>query len=146
VSSIWDRRIAAKRETLTIQTALLAVRVPVPRLLLLQNLRWWRSVLRLMVQLFVLHPSPVLLGLNQILDWLANPALFLSPIHKIGWLTSVWAYCDRQQISGYPHITIAMCKLHGLPFGLSFIGCKNSDNALLSFAYALKKTRVCQPD
>jgi amidase len=42
-------------------------------------------------------------------------------------------------ISGYPHITIPMGKLHGLPLGMSFIAGESSDIALLSMAYAFEK-------
>ena len=45
-------------------------------------------------------------------------------------------------ISGYPHITLPMGKLHGLPLGLSFVGGANSDEALLSMAYAFEKNQV----
>ena len=45
-------------------------------------------------------------------------------------------------ISGYPHITLPMGSLHGLPLGLSFVGGANSDEALLSMAYAFEKNQV----
>ena len=45
-------------------------------------------------------------------------------------------------ISGYPHITLPMGRLHGLPLGLSFLGGADSDKALLSMAYAFEKNQV----
>ncbi len=45
-------------------------------------------------------------------------------------------------ISGYPHITIPMGKLHGLPLGMSFIAGEDADAALLSMAYAFEKEQA----
>jgi len=47
-------------------------------------------------------------------------------------------------ISGYPHVTLPMGKLHGLPVGLSFVAGANSDAALLSMAYAFEKNHTDQ--
>ena len=45
-------------------------------------------------------------------------------------------------VSGYPHVTLPMGELHGLPLGLSFLGGANSDQALLSMAYAFEQKQV----
>jgi amidase len=39
-------------------------------------------------------------------------------------------------VSGYPHVTVPMGLVHGLPVGLSFIGEAWSEARLLSFAFA----------
>lgn len=41
--------------------------------------------------------------------------------------------------AGYPHVTVPMGGVHGLPIGLSFIGAKNEDVKVLSFAYAYEQ-------
>jgi amidase len=42
-------------------------------------------------------------------------------------------------ISGYPHLTLPMGQLHGLPVGLSFIGGENKDFELLEMAYCFEQ-------
>ena len=42
-------------------------------------------------------------------------------------------------VSGYPHITQPMGKLHGLPVGLSFAGPAYSEKALIGLAYAYEQ-------
>jgi len=42
-------------------------------------------------------------------------------------------------IAGYPHATAPMGTVHGVPVGLSFIGAKDADAAVLSFAYAYEQ-------
>ena len=44
-------------------------------------------------------------------------------------------------ISGYPHITVPMGNLQGLPLGLSFMGGINSDKSLLDLAFAFEQNR-----
>jgi amidase len=39
-------------------------------------------------------------------------------------------------VSGYPHVTVPMGLVGGLPVGLSFLGERWSEAKLLSFAYA----------
>jgi amidase len=39
-------------------------------------------------------------------------------------------------VAGYPHLTVPMGQVKGLPVGLSFIGPKWSDQTILSFGYA----------
>ncbi len=45
-------------------------------------------------------------------------------------------------ISGYPHITLPMGDLSGLPLGLSLMGGKSSDKLLLDLAYAFEQHRL----
>jgi amidase len=42
-------------------------------------------------------------------------------------------------IAGYPHLTVPMGYVNGLPVGLSFIGPKWSEKTLLSFGYAYEQ-------
>lgn len=42
-------------------------------------------------------------------------------------------------IAGYPHASVPMAQVHGVPVGLSFIGAKNDDAAVLSYAYAYEQ-------
>ena len=44
-------------------------------------------------------------------------------------------------IAGYPHLTVPMGQVKGLPVGLSFIGPKWSDGLLLSLGYAYEQAR-----
>jgi amidase len=43
-------------------------------------------------------------------------------------------------IAGYPHLTVPMGLVRGLPVGLSFIGPRFSDGALLRYGYAFEAT------
>jgi amidase len=42
-------------------------------------------------------------------------------------------------VAGYPHITVPMSLVHGLPVGLSLVGPAWSDAALLGYAYAFEQ-------
>ena len=44
-------------------------------------------------------------------------------------------------VAGYPHLTVPMGLVHGLPVGLSFIGPKWSEPLLLSLGYAYEQAR-----
>ncbi|MDB5479946.1 MAG: amidase [Caulobacteraceae bacterium] len=44
-------------------------------------------------------------------------------------------------VSGYPHLTVPMGEVSGLPVGLSFIGPAWSESTLLSLGYAFEQTR-----
>jgi amidase len=44
-------------------------------------------------------------------------------------------------IAGYPHVTVPMGQVHGLPVGLSFIGAAGRDGALIGYAHAFEGTR-----
>ncbi len=44
-------------------------------------------------------------------------------------------------VSGYPHITIPMGKLHGMPLGISFTASAFSEQMLFSLAYAFEQNR-----
>jgi amidase len=42
-------------------------------------------------------------------------------------------------VAGYPHVTVPMAPVHGLPVGLSFVGTAWSDAALIGYAYAYEQ-------
>jgi amidase len=42
-------------------------------------------------------------------------------------------------IAGYPHVSVPMGTVHGIPIGVSFIGAKDSDAAVLAFGYAYEQ-------
>jgi amidase len=42
-------------------------------------------------------------------------------------------------IAGYPHLTVPMGQVHGLPVGLSFIGAKWDEAKLIGFGYAFEQ-------
>ena len=44
-------------------------------------------------------------------------------------------------VAGYPHLTVPMGLVKGLPVGLSFIGPKWSEGLLLSLGYAYEQAR-----
>jgi amidase len=44
-------------------------------------------------------------------------------------------------IAGYPHLTVPMGLVKGLPVGLSFIGTKWSEQLLLNLGYAYEQAR-----
>jgi amidase len=42
-------------------------------------------------------------------------------------------------IAGYPHVTVPMGDVHGIPIGLSIMGAKDADAAVLSWGYAYEQ-------
>jgi amidase len=42
-------------------------------------------------------------------------------------------------VAGYPHVTVPMGAVHGLPVGLSFVGAAWSEGRLVSYAYAYEQ-------
>ncbi len=49
-------------------------------------------------------------------------------------------------VAGYPHATVPMGTVHGLPVGVSFIGGKDNDAKILSFAYAYEQATMHRVD
>lgn len=49
-------------------------------------------------------------------------------------------------IAGYPHLTVPMGEVHGVPLGLSFMGGKDSDAAILAYGYAFEQATQLRPD
>ncbi|RYY22721.1 MAG: amidase [Sphingomonadales bacterium] len=86
----------------------------------------------------------------------ANATILVSPTYGTPWLSDPVAgdqysgpsASTLPAISGYPHLTVPMGLVSGLPAGLSFIGSAYSDGELLSAGYAYEqatKARVA-PD
>src|SRR5690606_3662861 len=42
-------------------------------------------------------------------------------------------------ISGYPHLTVPMGEVHGVPLGVSFIGGRNHDADVLGYGFAYEQ-------
>ena len=42
-------------------------------------------------------------------------------------------------VAGYPHVTVPMGAVEGLPVGLSFVGAAWSEGKLISYAYAFEQ-------
>ena len=49
-------------------------------------------------------------------------------------------------IAGYPHVTVPMGTVHGVPVGFSFMGAKDDDAAVLSFGYAYEQRTHLRAD
>jgi amidase len=80
------------------------------------------------------------LGANQ-LDVLVAPTMgpawltdLIDGDHAVG-----GAISTPPAMAGYPHVTVPMEPVHGLPVGLSFVGTAWSDAALIGYAYAYEQ-------
>ena len=49
-------------------------------------------------------------------------------------------------IAGYPHVTVPMGTVHGVPVGISFMGAKDTDAAVLSYGYAYEQRTMHRAD
>lgn len=63
----------------------------------------------------------------------------VDPINGDVWPDSWPGYGGHAARAGYPHATVPMGGIHALSVGLSFIGAKNSDADILSYAYAYEQ-------
>ncbi|MEN3368587.1 MAG: amidase [Verrucomicrobiota bacterium] len=71
---------------------------------------------------------------------------FIAPTRSPAWLTDLVSG-DRSSgscsalpaVAGYPHITVPMGYVHGLPVGISFFGIAYSEPKLISLAYAFEQ-------
>jgi amidase len=79
-------------------------------------------------------------------------AFLIAPTYGPAWLSDT-VYGDQYNgpsatqlpaVSGYPHLTVPMGKVQGLPVGLSFIGPRWSDAALLKAGYAFEHLPAAQ--
>jgi len=74
--------------------------------------------------------------LDAILSVTLGPAWKIDKVngdHYVGGISSYAA------IAGYPHITIPLGEVHGLPIGLSIMGKAQSEKQLIAIAYTLEK-------
>lgn len=49
-------------------------------------------------------------------------------------------------VSGYPHLTVPMGNVHGIPIGLSFMGARDTDAAILAYGYAFEQATQLRPE
>ncbi|MFT6779522.1 MAG: amidase [Paraglaciecola sp.] len=63
----------------------------------------------------------------------------MDPINGDVWPNNWPGYGSHAARAGYPHVTVPMGGIHGLSVGLSFIGSKNADAKILSYAYAYEQ-------
>ena len=68
-----------------------------------------------------------------------GPACLIDPILKDQFVGD--GVCQMPAVAGYPHLTVPMGEVSGLPVGLSFIGPAWSESTLLSLGYAFEQTR-----
>lgn len=48
--------------------------------------------------------------------------------------------------AGYPHLTVPMGNVHGIPVGISFIGSAGDDAAIIAYGYAYEQATQLRPD
>jgi amidase len=48
--------------------------------------------------------------------------------------------------AGYPHLTVPMGDVHGIPIGVSFIGSAGDDAAIIAYGYAYEQASQLRPD
>jgi amidase len=77
---------------------------------------------------------------------LAKVDVLVGPTGGPAWVTDrvngdnfTGSMSSHPAIAGYPHITVPMGFVHGLPLGLSFIGPANSEEKLLKMAHAFEQ-------
>jgi amidase len=63
----------------------------------------------------------------------------LDPINGDVWPNNWPGFGGHAAQAGYPHATVPMGGIHGISVGLSFIGGKNTDAQILSYAYAYEQ-------
>lgn len=82
-----------------------------------------------------------------------NVSILVAPTYGPPWLSDL-VYGDQYNgpsattlpaTSGYPHLTVPMGTVQGLPVGLSFIGTAWSDHSLLQAGYAFEQARKAKP-
>jgi amidase len=47
-------------------------------------------------------------------------------------------------VAGYPHLSVPMGQVHGMPVGLSFVGTAFSDARLIGYAYAYEQASLAR--
>ena len=82
-----------------------------------------------------------------------NVSVLVAPTYGPAWLSDL-VYGDQYNgpsatglpaTAGYPHLTVPMGDVQGLPVGLSFIGTKWSEATLLDTGYAFEQARKAKP-
>ena len=69
----------------------------------------------------------------------------IDPVNGDTW--PAWAGAGwMAAIAGYPHLTVPMGSVHGVPIGLSFMGTSGEDAAILSYGYAYEQATMMRTD
>lgn len=58
------------------------------------------------------------------------------------WVGAGWMAAQ----AGYPHMTVPMGDVHGIPVGVSFIGSAGDDAAIIAYGYAYEQASQLRPD
>jgi len=69
----------------------------------------------------------------------------IDPINGDVWPEWVGAG-ELAAIAGYPHLTVPMGSIKSLPVGISFIGGKDQDAAILSYGFAYEQATMLRPE
>ena len=80
---------------------------------------------------------------NQHLDALVSPTT--GPAWRVDLVDGdhfPGSFSTLPAVAGYPHLTVPMGQVRGMPVGLSFVGPAWSDGRLLGFGYAFQETGV----
>ncbi|MBY9067924.1 amidase [Hyphomonas sp. WL0036] len=48
-------------------------------------------------------------------------------------------------VAGYPHLTVPMGEVHGIPIGVSFMGARGADAHILAYGYAYEQATLLRP-
>jgi amidase len=81
-------------------------------------------------------------GVEAIVAPTAGPAAVVDPVNGARYLGSP---STLPAVAGYPHLTVPMGLVSGLPMGLSFIGPMWSDARILSLGFAFEQVRGAIP-
>ena len=74
------------------------------------------------------------------LDLIVAPTTGVAPrVDSINGTRSPGSFSTLPAVSGYPHLTVPMGELKGLPLGISFIGAPWSEDVLLAAGYAFEQ-------
>ncbi|NVK86880.1 MAG: amidase [Gammaproteobacteria bacterium] len=65
-------------------------------------------------------------------------------IDRVNGDNTVGGVSTYSAVAGYPHITIPLGKVHGLPIGLSIMGRKGDERRLIALAYSLEQWLTTQ--
>lgn len=49
-------------------------------------------------------------------------------------------------VAGYPHLTVPMGEVHGVPLGVSFMGARDADAHILAYGYAYEQATLLRPN
>ena len=70
----------------------------------------------------------------------------VAPTANVPWLTdfikgdaSGGGFTSLAAVAGYPHVTVPVGYVQGLPFGISFVGAAWSEGRLIGLAYAFEQ-------